>query len=242
MSVRRDSTSLSPALVKRMFAAVRNGHADELARYADMGGDLNLFDHDGWTMLMHTVPHEQPQMARQLLALGANPELKDTDEGFTTLYRAAIRGSVSIVSVLLEAGVDTEATDGEGRTALMAAVMEMQHACVERLLTGGASVNAQDTLGAAPLYLCARYGQAETLKLLLEWGADPNLATATGLSPLISAAWVGDAAKTAMLLQAGADVAWQDDRGRTALSIAESRGFDEIVSLLNSARSGSGAA
>jgi uncharacterized protein len=235
MSVSREATSLSPALVKRIFAAVRNGHANELSKYAEMGGDLNLFDHDGWTMLMHTIPHNQPAMAAQLLALGANPDLPDAEDNLTALYRAAAKGNVDIVGVLLEAAANTEMGDSEGQTPLAAAVMEMHHACVERLLEGGADVNAQNGEGGTPLYLCARYGEPHTMHLLLEWGADPNIATSTGLTPLIAAAWVGSDEKTARLLEAGADITAQDDRGRTALSIARARGFDEVAELLQNA-------
>jgi hypothetical protein len=53
------------------------------------------------------------------------------------------------------------------------------------------------------------------------------------LMPLMIAAGVGDRMMVQMLFRAGAEPNTQNDRGQTALSIAESRGHSEVAKILN---------
>jgi hypothetical protein len=76
------------------------------------GADPNRAEDEWWTPLRWAAAHGHDEVARMLLAAGANPDLS------APLPEAARRGSLSTVRVLLEHGASPAQTDPQGRTAL----------------------------------------------------------------------------------------------------------------------------
>jgi ankyrin repeat protein len=68
--------------------------------------------------------------------------------------------------------------------------------------------------------------------MLLAAGADPNTRQNGGFTALHAAAQNGDAAMARDLLDHGAAVDPATEDGRTALTIAEEQGHDEVAALL----------
>jgi len=91
------------------------------------------------------------------------------------LHCAAFYGNLSLVSLLVEAGVNLNATKINGKTALHSALEGNNNwitECVELLLKAGAAVNVVSTFGLKPFDLALNRGYRRTYPLLLRAGAE----------------------------------------------------------------------
>ncbi|HEU5024714.1 MAG TPA: ankyrin repeat domain-containing protein [Spirillospora sp.] len=88
------------------------------------------------------------------------------------LFLRALHGDTAGVLLLLDAGMDPHARDGEGRT-LLHFLHAMDHRLVlPRLLAAGLDVDARDRSDRTPLSTAvAEHGSPETVRALLEAGA-----------------------------------------------------------------------
>ena len=191
-----------------------------------------------------------------LLAAGADPNAR-TDDGATPLHLAAGPdpqrlfppgyyrwGNPDLVSLLVEAGADIDARDGEGNTALQRAVHEGNTAVIPRLLELGAdpapsadSGSVADPPGCAewPTPEFFRRATVDVVAGCIEAGAEvaseiegsffgwnahiwSHTMYAGGHTPLhMASASTRDPAVITLLLGAGGDVAARDLDNRTAL-------------------------
>jgi ankyrin repeat protein len=174
-------------------------------------------------------------IARQLISLGANPNLR-----FPWLHHAVQRpvlwGAVVVVrslrlaTALLDAGADP--SDG---VTLPLAAGAGNVAALDLLFTRGADVNRPwATDGAAPLYEILHWANGDKgVRWLLEHGADPDpVFAANGETPLhvVAASW--DAALAEELVNRGADIARRRADGRTPYAVAELNGNREVAAWL----------
>lgn len=93
----------------------------------------------------------------------------------TLLHRAALVGSIKIVTVLLELQMDPNLGDLMGRKPLHLASSNFQEDCMLALIRGDADLNICDHRGDTPLHVAAQYGQREACDRLIKWGADPTI-------------------------------------------------------------------
>ena len=159
--------------------------------------------------------------------------------GATPLHVAASQGSKGAreaAAVLIGAGADMEATDGDGRTPLQIAAAYGHLDYVELLVDRGASVHSPGADGVEPLLVALGGGWEDVAVALVEHGADANardehgdsavaMAERKGMTAVLDrllhrAAWRGRAEVAASLIDAGADVDARDDGGWTPLHYA----------------------
>ena len=154
----------------------------------DVNGEI---DGGGLTPLMIS---RSPDMTRALLALGADPGLRDRN-GMTALHHMVFADRAEkILPLILAAGadVDAAAAGANGETPLIAARQlffeggDPEHgARVMRILHGaGASVNARDDLGYTVLTTAAVNDKPALARLMLALGADPDVRTPDGRTAL----------------------------------------------------------
>jgi len=157
---------------------------------------------------------------RTLLSEGVSPDGREALNGHGPLHQAARANSPEVVDVLLAAGADPSAPDGQGVTPLMRAADSVALDAGRRLLAAGADVNAQhDPDGNAALthlvggsFRRRMTGEASPngsdligfARLLLERGADPNLENRSGDEPLKAVVAMQDAPLLELLLEHGA--------------------------------------
>ncbi len=99
------------------------------------------------------------------------------------------------------------------------------------LLENGADPGAEDVNGFTPLHYAAMHSHFSLAALLLSGGADPN-AHGCGFTVLHNAAGSGKKEYVELLLSRGADAGIRNRGGKTALEIAEARGYSDIAALL----------
>jgi ankyrin repeat protein len=76
----------------------------------------------GRTALMYAASGPFAPTVELLIARGADPNARDSGEGFTALMTAAAEGQAGVVKALLSHGADAAIKDKDGDTALDFAV------------------------------------------------------------------------------------------------------------------------
>jgi ankyrin repeat protein len=166
----------APAEAPVADAAMR-GDVAAVRALIDRGADVNAAQGDGMTALHWAGETGTAEMARMLLAAGANLEARTRIGDLTPLLIAAEAGNGPVVGVLVESGADVEArsTVGGG-TALHYASESGDVASVRALLQHGADPNVRQLeWEQTPLIYAASKNRVEVIRTLLEAGADPSL-------------------------------------------------------------------
>jgi ankyrin repeat protein len=182
-----------------LHPAARYGHASLVEWLVARGAAVDLQDEFHHTPLRHAVEADSVNVARALVALGANVIASD-DCGYRPVHLTTSRemlelllnagadvndsggwswplahacgvADASLVQFLLERGAQPDLTSS-GETALFSAVSSDSLECVRLLLDAGADVNAQDVDGWTCLWHVRSVPMA---RMLLERGADPSI-------------------------------------------------------------------
>lgn len=154
--------------------------------------------------------------------------------GRTPLSLAAEKGQLSLVRLLIEAGVGPDTRDNRhGLSALARAAFQGHQEVVKLLLQKGADAGDVDGGGTA-LSAAAARGHVEALEALLNWRADPNLPDKHyGWTPLHLSAGYGNEAMVLLLLSRGADPNVVNPfTKQTPLYYATAGGHQKVVRLL----------
>jgi ankyrin repeat protein len=230
------------------FEAVRNGDMRALMHALDAGGNVNVKDDFGQTLLMHAVVYLPVNGVRLLLDRGADVNLQGKG-GATALMVAC--GDLAKVRLLVERGADVNARSAGGNTALRHAMaVPAGSETVLYLLRKGAKPEARELNAAvrrdvelvrallavgAPVTDDAvrrALGYEPVLRLLEEKApqyrsdAARRKAVAAAVVPgsggteLMARAFSARLEQVRALIELGADVNAKDNRGRTALMYA----------------------
>ena len=137
------------------------------------------------------------------------------------------------VGILLDRGVDVNATQGDGATALHWAAHWNDRDTVDRLIDAGADVDAANELGATPLWVGCASRNTEVVERLLTAGADPNRGLLAGETVLMRCTATGDPAAVEALIEHGAEIdAKEPENGQTALMWAPAHRHPEVTRVL----------
>jgi ankyrin repeat protein len=97
-------------------------------------------DAKGATALAGVAFKDELEIARQLIAAGADPDAPN-GMGRTPLMFAVMFGRKAMVDLLLEAGADPTLNDGEGKSALDLAAGQSDPSIFEKLQRAAASAD-----------------------------------------------------------------------------------------------------
>lgn len=119
---------------ENIFQASRSGDISRV-KFLLQKNNINNMDSNGWTVLMYAVCGSgSPELVRELLNRGANPNLKYGSREKTVLICAVEKGDADVVKVLLQERCDLEVKDADGWTALIHAV-KLGNTDIARMVT-----------------------------------------------------------------------------------------------------------
>ena len=227
-----DVNDTTPNGMTALLVASASGHEAVAVYLLDHGADSNATDADGMTplhysvlkgialladlkfnpVLAHLFRPNMPELAKALLAHGANPNPRVTKNpaGATPFLLAAATSDVSIMRILAAGGASPLAATKTNITALMAAAgMGRREDRTEE----------------------EERSSLEAVKVVVELGGDVNATNQFGQTALHAAAYMGADDIIQFLASKGAKVDAKDKYGQTPLSIAENVITPELVNF-----------
>jgi ankyrin repeat protein len=129
--LKQDATLVSAYAPDGFFPlglAVFFGHRETFDVLLAAGADVNAVTRESMkiTALHSAVTARQFEMARTLIARGANVNPRQAENGVTPLHEAAANGSIEFAKLLLEHKADINAKTNDGKTPLAYAVSRSQ--------------------------------------------------------------------------------------------------------------------
>lgn len=172
---------------------------------------------------------------KKALAAGADANVSSLN-GSRPLHAAALRGSASLISILMQHKAEVDQADIKGSTPLMVAARNGKAAVVRALLKCGANANStRQHTGETALHMAIDGGSPEVVHELIEKGADINAQT-TGnrFTPLHLAAKSGARELAGTLLDySSCKPDTKDKKGRTAAQLARHKENYSVAVLVD---------
>ncbi|HUE02332.1 MAG TPA: ankyrin repeat domain-containing protein [Bryobacteraceae bacterium] len=158
--------------------AAMQGDRESVHALLKKHADVNAAQGDGMTALHWAAAKDDLEMARLLIAAGANVKAANRVAAVTPLSLAATNGNAAMIAILLQAGADPNAATTDGATPLMAAAASGSAESVATLLDHGAQINATESArGQTALMFAAAKNRAAAIQVLLQHKADPAVTT-----------------------------------------------------------------
>ena len=149
------------------------------------------------------------------------------------MIEICVNGHADIVTKLIQAGADVNATDPNGRTALTHDTLRSGDDYIEmQLIQPGDDANAEDYGEWTALMSACFRGHEVVVSQLIEAGVNVDAKGEDGNTALMLACYDGYDGIVSKLLKVGADVDASYQSGWTALMLACFRGHDTIVTQL----------
>ena len=227
----RGNADADPSGSTALHRAVESDDAQAVERLVRGGADVNAATRYRVTPLSIAILRGNVDIARALLAAGANPNLV-MGAGEPIIMTAARTGNVPLLKALLDGGADANARERfYGQTPLMWAAIEDHGPAIQLLAAAGADVNARaNILEGEPIW---RYGADSRNGINGEALQNFNTNFSKGgLTALMYAAREGSASAVRALIDAGASHRTADPEGFTPLLLAIQNGHYDTAAAL----------
>ncbi|NYZ74404.1 ankyrin repeat domain-containing protein [Candidatus Micrarchaeota archaeon] len=116
--------------------------------------------------LLEAVKKGDTKVAEELIARGADTELKFANTDWTALMHAAVKGYIETTEMLIAKGADVNAQAFSGWTALMQAAFRGNISIAEMLIAKNAGVNAKNDKGKTALDIAIQFNNTEIAEML----------------------------------------------------------------------------
>jgi uncharacterized protein len=162
----------------RLSEAAMQGNKDTVRALLKQRVDVDASQGDGTTALHWAAFRDDLDMAKMLIAAGANVKAETREGAITPLFMACTNGNAAMIDLLLKSGADANSVKANGTTALMTASASGSADAVKVLLDRGADVNAKETVhGQTALMFASALNRDAVIKVLMAHKADPNITT-----------------------------------------------------------------
>ena len=194
-----------------------------------------------YTGLLAAAARGDAAEIRQLAAQGAKPDERD-GYGRTPLHVAAYGRHHEAMRALVDAGAAPNALENDRYDiATIAAVANDLPTLEVALALGCSAKNVTSRYDGTALIAAAHLGHVEVVRALIAAGAPLDHVNNLHWTALIESIVLGDGgprhtATLKALLDAGASTKLADRQGRTPLQLARSRGYTEMIRLLEQAK------
>ena len=194
---------------------------------------------------LHAAAHKGDLAALdKLLAARPGPEVLDARDGHgrTAVHVAAFAKQREVLHRLAKAGAKLELLENDRYDAVTIAAVADDEETLRTLLALGASAGLTTSrYDGTALIAAAHLGHDGVVRQLIKAGAPLDHVNNLHWTAVIEAVVLGDGgprhqATLKALLDAGASTRLADRSGRTPLELARSRGYGEMVKLLEAAR------
>ncbi len=187
-----------------LFAAAQSGDAAAIRAQAAAGARIDARDGHGRTPLIVAAFARRHDAMRALVAAGANPNALE-DDRYDIVTVAAVADDVATLEVALA--------------------------------LGGSAKNVTSRYDGTALIAAAHLGHDGVVRMLIRAGAPLDHVNNLGWTALIESIVLGDGgprhvATLKALVDAGANVNLPDRSGTTPLALARSRGYREMIAIL----------
>jgi len=200
------STNALFSQVDDLIRKVRENDLNAVKEMIAAGTDVNQADLSDNSPLKVACIESHFEMAKLLIASGADVNLSDTYNGSTPLHWACSSNNAEIVKLLISNGADVNHLDKSDGSPLGSACKRNNIEIAGILISNKADINHIDkTYGYTPLIIACGYGFEELAKLLIYEGADVNIKANDGSTALIHAA-NNTPGVVDLLLTKGADI------------------------------------
>ena len=151
--------------------------SDDIGRVIELlqrGEDVNTAQGDGMTAIHWSAENDNGELAKLLIAAGANLDSVTRMGGYSALHLASRNGAAEVAGALLAAGSDVMATTTTGAvTPLHFAAASGDADVIHRLIEAGAEVDAKESVwGQTPLMFAAGSNRLNSVNALIEHGAE----------------------------------------------------------------------
>jgi ankyrin repeat protein len=194
----------------------------------------------GYTGLLAAAAHGDSAQIKALIAKGEKSNVRDA-YGRTPLNIATYGGHHEAMRVLVTAGANQNALENDRYDIVtIAAVANDGPTLKVALAIGARAKNITSRWDGTALIAAAHLGHTEVVRILIRAGAPLDHINNLGWTALIESIVLGDGGPRhtdtlRALVEAGANVNLADRNEQTPLSIARSRGYKEMVLILQSA-------
>jgi uncharacterized protein len=193
-----------------------------------------------YTGLFAAAARGDANQIKELVAGGARPDGRDT-HGRTPLHVAAFGRHVDAMRALVAAGADPNALEQDRYDIVtIAAVADDVPTLKAALALGASARNVTSRYDGTALIAAAHLGHADVVGVLIAARAPLDHVNNLGWTALIESIVLGDGGARhtetlRRLVEAGANVNLADREGRTPRTLAKTRGYDAMVSILERA-------
>ncbi len=164
------------ARVSPVLDAAMRGDVTALKERLRSGGDVNAAQGDGFTALHWAAKLGNEEIARVLIAAGADVKATTRIGNHQPLHVAAAAGQTGVAEALLAGGAPVAAPTATGAQPIHYAAASGIGSTVHALVAAGANVDAvEPQWGQTPLMFAAAGGRTGSVNALLEEGADPSI-------------------------------------------------------------------
>ncbi|GAM20590.1 hypothetical protein SAMD00019534_037650 [Acytostelium subglobosum LB1] len=193
---------------------------------------INETDINGNSALHWACYRRHLNVAKFLIARGADVDLPNTEQQQTPLHWACLSGDPHLVYYLIGHGADMHKRDKRGlNTLLLSSNLPDLH-IVRYLLYKGMSVANRDDEGHTPLHWAAFSGSTKLVRYFLRKGADLNSLDNLGRTPFHWATYKGYYETTMALFEEGASLTIKDKENRTPYELALTRSTEPVLRFL----------
>ena len=175
----------------QLIHAIESGCHVDFRDAISRGAKMTAKDLAGRGVLEVAMKSGHPEMARELIQLGADPNGAIGKREDRLIHRATRTGDIGILSVLLEAGVCSDSIGTRRKTALHVVAEHGFQFMAETLFDNDANPDATDAAGNTPLHFAGRRGDLPMVKLLLKHHASATITNNELYTPIHNAAAAG---------------------------------------------------
>ena len=192
--------------------------------------DISHRDTNDLTALHHACRGGYVQVAQTLVNNGC--QFGETASGETEVMLAVEAGSVHLVRLLLDYGVELDHVNRKRMSALHYAAKLNNYECARLLCNKGAQLDLQDRKGLTPLMIAAKHGHDHLVNLFIDNGALVNIQDNTQLSALHLSAIHGHMDCVTSLLKVRARLDLQGQNGNLPVMLSAHNGHLDILRIL----------